>query len=102
MTEPQLVLGVFSLMTILALLVVILIRINNLIRNTSAAASQELIRLLQNNETSLNNGFSESRKELREVSAENRREIQDVFKNLQDTLLKRISANSAIQTIQLN
>ena len=102
MTEPQLVLGVFSLMTILALLVVILIRINNLIRNTSAAASQELIRLLQNNETSLNNGFSESRKELREVSAENRREIQDVFKNLQDTLLKRISENSAIQIQQLN
>jgi DNA recombination protein RmuC len=62
----------------------------------------ELTRLLQNNEASLNNSFIESRKELREVSTENRREIQDVFKNLQDTLLKRISENSAIQIQQLN
>lgn len=102
MDQSLLILAISLLLSILILLLFILNRVNNLIKNSSDVAYQEFIRLLQNSETSLNNGFSESRKELREVSAENRREIQDVFKNLQDTLLKRISENSSIQIQQLN
>jgi DNA recombination protein RmuC len=102
MTEPLLILSASLLFGIVILLLLALSRINRLIRTNSDAAYQEFTHLLQNSETSLNNGFSESRKELREVSAENRREIQDVFKNLQDTLLKRISENGAILIQQLN
>jgi DNA recombination protein RmuC len=105
MTEPLLlpvIFGALLLLAILILLSIVLSRINRLLKTNPDVAHQEFIRLLQNNETSLNNGFSESRKELREVSAENRRELQDVFKNLQDTLLKRISENGALQIQQLN
>ena len=105
MTEPLLISVIFGallLLGILILLSIVLSRINILLRTNSDAAYQEFIRFLQSNENNVNNGFSESRKELREVSAENRREIQDVFKNLQDTLLKRISENGAIQIQQLN
>ncbi len=102
MTEPLLMLSAALLSGILILLLLALSRINLLIKAQSQANTQELVRLLQNNEASLTNGFCESRKELREVSAENRRENQDVFKNLQDTLLKRISENCAIQIQQLN
>ncbi|MFU8787541.1 MAG: DNA recombination protein RmuC [Methylobacter sp.] len=96
MTETQLLLsGLFFNLAILILILLVLRRINGLAKTNPDAAYQEFARLLQN-------GFSESRKELREVSSENRREIQEVFKNLQDTLLKRISENSAIQIQQLN
>ena len=105
MTEPLLlsvILGALLLLAILILLSIVLIRTNSLPRINSDTAYQEFILLLQGIETNVNNGFAESRRELREVSAENRREIQDVFKNLQDTLLKRISENGAIQIQQLN
>ncbi|MFU8790266.1 MAG: DNA recombination protein RmuC [Methylobacter sp.] len=95
-TETQLLFGgLFFNLAILILVLLVLRRLNGLVNTHSDAAYQEFTRLLQN-------GFSESRKELREVSSENRREIQDVFKNLQDTLLKRISENSAIHIQQLN
>lgn len=90
------------LFAVLILLTIVLLKVNKLLNGNTDATYKELTRLLLNNEASLNNGFSESRKELREVSIENRREIQDVFKNLQDTLLKRISENSAIQIQQLS
>jgi len=105
MTEPlniTLILGGMLLFAVLILLAIVLSKVNRLLIGNPEAAYLELTRLLQNNEASLNNSFIESRKELREVSTENRREIQDVFKNLQDTLLKRISENSAIQIQQLN
>lgn len=105
MTEPLLIylfIGGLLLFVILILLIIVLLKVNQFFNGNTDAANQELTRLLLNNEASLNNGFSESRKELREVSTENRREIQDVFKNLQDTLLKRISENSAIQIQQLS
>jgi len=96
MTETQLLFGgLFFNLAIFILVLFVLRRLNGLVNTHSDAAYQEFTRLLQN-------GFSESRKELREVSSENRREIQDVFKNLQDTLLKRISENSAIHIQQLN
>jgi DNA recombination protein RmuC len=46
--------------------------------------------------------FNGSRKELREVNTENRREINENFKGLQDTLLKRISENISLQKEQLD
>jgi DNA recombination protein RmuC len=102
MTETHLMLGAGFLIVILVMLFFIFNRINRIASTNSDQTTQEIIRLLQNVEAVLNNGFSESRKELRDVSADNRREIQENFKNQQDTLLKRISENSAIQIQQLN
>lgn len=104
MAEPFLiafsVTGLF-IFGIFILLAVVFIRVNSLIKANSESGFQELIRLQQIHEISLKEGFSESRKELREVSSENRREMQDAFKNFQDTLLNRISENSANQHKQL-
>jgi DNA recombination protein RmuC len=46
--------------------------------------------------------LNDTRKELRELNVENRREINDLFKGFQDTLLKRISENIYIQKAQLD
>ena len=83
------------------MLAVVFIRVNSLIKTNTESGSQELIRLQQLHEVSLKEGFSESRKELRDVSSENRRETQDAFKNFQDTLLNRISENGTAQNKQL-
>jgi len=81
-------------------LVMVLFRLSRL-ANADADRLQ-LLRLLENVQTNLNQGLADSRKELRDVSAENRRKLQEVFKNLQDTLLKRVSETSGIQIQQLN
>jgi DNA recombination protein RmuC len=104
MTEPFLI--VFSvtglvIVGIFMLLVLVFIRVNSLLKINVESSSQELIRLQQLHEISLKEGFSESRKELREVSSENRRETQEAFKNFQDTLLNRISENGTAQHKQL-
>ena len=104
MTEPFLI--AFSvtglvIVGIFILLAVVFIRVNSLIKTNSESGSQELIRLQQLHEVSLKEGFSESRKELRDVSSENRRETQDAFKNFQDTMLNRISENGTAQNKQL-
>ncbi len=104
MTEPFLI--AFSvtglvIVGIFILLAVVFIRVNSLIKTNTESGSQELIRLQQLHEVSLKEGFSESRKELRDVSSENRRETQDAFKNFQDTLLNRISENGTAQNKQL-
>ena len=90
------------LLVAIMLLIVILFRLNRQQAGTSASDIQELTRLLQNLDASLNNGFSESRKELRDVSAENRREIQLVFTSLQDSLLNRIAENASLQTQKID
>ncbi len=62
----------------------------------------ELIHLLEQNGESLKDGLSDSRKELREVSAENRREMNEVFKLFQETLLNRVTEDSREQNRQLD
>ncbi len=105
MTEPFIfafaITGLF-IFGILILLVVVLIRINSLMKSNSESGAQELIRLQQVHEISLKEGFTESRKELREVSSENRKEMQVSFKDFQDTLLNRINENSSEQHKQLD
>jgi len=102
MIEPIQLSAIVLLLALIILLLLVLSRVNKLLKIQSDGGFQELSRLLQINETKLTEGFSQSRKELREVSAENRRELQDVFKNLQDSLLNRIAENSTIQIQQLN
>ena len=99
MTEPfKIAFSVAGLFIfgIFILLAVVFIRVNSLIKANLESGSQEFIRLQQTHEISLKEGFSESRKELREVSAENLRETQDGFKNFQDTLLNRISEETIL------
>ncbi|MGZ8190645.1 MAG: DNA recombination protein RmuC [Methylococcaceae bacterium] len=105
MIEPLLIASSFAvvlLLIVLVMLVVVLKRVNNLTNDNSEQLYKELIRLLQFNEDNLKQGFSESRKELRDMSSENRKETHEVFKNLQDTLLNRISENSNVQNQQLD
>lgn len=104
MTDPVSITAVIGslLLVILILLILVLIRLGKLSNKPNEDAYQELTRQLLNNATAAQSGFNDSRRELREVSAENRRELQEVFKALQDSLLNRITENSAIQNQQLN
>lgn len=77
------------------------IKVNRLLNDHGQGAYQEFLRLLQNSDARIDQGFADSRKELREVSTENRREYQETFKDLQDTLLKRIAENQSLQLLQL-
>jgi DNA recombination protein RmuC len=104
MTEPLLIatsLTSLLLLIVLLLLAFVLKRINSLAASNPEQRQAELLRLLQLNEESLKQGFAESRREWREMAAENRRETYELFKNQQDTLLKRISENSSQQNQQL-
>ena len=58
--------------------------------------------MLERNEETLKEGLGDSHKELREVSAENRREMNNLFKEYQDALVKRVEENSGKQNRQLN
>lgn len=102
MTDPVQISFVALLLAISILLLLLLNRVNKLLKTQSDDIFQEFTRLLQSSATSINQGFAESRRELRETSAENRRELQEIFKNQQDTLLKRITENNALQIQQLD
>ncbi|WP_430972977.1 DNA recombination protein RmuC [Sunxiuqinia rutila] len=53
-------------------------------------------------QAAMKEGLADTRKEFREVNAENRKEINDLFKGLQDTVLNRISENITLQKNQLD
>lgn len=77
-------------------------RLQMLLSATQDAGSQPFAQALKNLESALLQGFIESRKELREVSAENRRELQEAFKHLQDTLLSRVAENQRLQHAEMD
>jgi len=52
--------------------------------------------------TTLKNELAETRRENRELNQENRQEINSLFKDFQDTIIKRISENIKIQKDQLD
>jgi DNA recombination protein RmuC len=104
MTEPLvLVVAVSGLMIVGVLIVSILIlmRINSLLKINSNTGSVELIRFHQSHESNLKEGFTDARKELREVSLDNRREQTDAFKGFQDMMLTRLNEHSDSQHKQL-
>jgi len=76
-------------------------RLQALLTAAQGVDAEVTMRALKDQETALKQGFAEFRKELREVSAENRRELQEAFKNLQDTLLNRIAENQRTQHAQM-
>ena len=80
----------------------VLRKVNALSQSNAKQIKLELVRLLQQNEETLKEGLIDSRKELRDVSADNRREIHGLFNSFQDTLLKRVSENSSEQNRQLD
>ena len=86
----------------LLLLFFVLRKVNALTKSNAEQIKLELVRLLEQNEDTLKEGLTDSRKELRDVSADNRREIHELFKGFQDTLLKRVSENSIEQHRQLD
>ncbi|GAW86088.1 DNA recombination protein RmuC [Bathymodiolus platifrons methanotrophic gill symbiont] len=105
MTDPILLFGTISsllLFICLLLLFFVLRKVNALSKSNAEQIKFELVSLLQQNEQTLKEGLIDSRKELRDVSADNRREIHELFKVFQDTLLKRVSENSIEQNRQLD
>jgi DNA recombination protein RmuC len=103
MTELLLIIGIIILvLIILTLLFFVLKRLDTLAENNSAQTNKEIIHLLQINTDVLKQGFLESRKEFRDMSSENRREINEVFKNLQNTLLNTVNENSIVQNNQFD
>jgi len=77
-------------------------RLQTLLKATQDAGWQPLMLTVKNQETALKEGLAESRRELRAVSAENRRESQEAFKHLQDALLTRIAENQRTQNAQMD
>ena len=76
-------------------------RINSLLKINSNTGSVELIRFHQSHEINLKEGFTDARKELRDVSLDNRREQTDAFKGFQDMMLTRLNEHSDSQHKQL-
>ena len=105
MTESLvIILGITGLILfgLLIITILILIRVNTLLKANLDTSTEELIRLHQQHESRLKEGFSDTRKELREVSLDNRREQNESLKSFQDTVLNRISENNSAQARQLN
>ena len=105
MDDPIFFFGTISsllLFICLLLLFFVLRKVNALTKSNAEQIKLELVRLLEQNEDTLKEGLTDSRKELRDVSADNRREIHELFKGFQDTLLKRVSENSIEQHRQLD
>ena len=105
MTESLvIILGITGLILfgLLIITILILIRVNTLLKANLDTSTEELIRLHQQHESRLKEGFSDTRKELREVSLDNRREQNEGLKSFQDTVLNRISENNSAQARQLN
>ncbi len=104
MTEPLVLVVAVSGLLIVGVLVVsilILMRINSLLKINSNTGSVELIRFHQSHEINLKEGFTDARKELRDVSLDNRREQTDAFKGFQDMMLTRLNEHSDSQHKQL-
>jgi len=104
MTEPLMLVVAVSGLLIFGVLIVsilILMRINSLLKINSNTGSVELIRFHQSHESNLKEGFTDARKELREVSLDNRREQTDAFKGFQDMMLTRLNDHSDSQHKQL-
>lgn len=104
MTHYLLIAGVIALIfgVVTVILLGLLLRRVNRPNDAFERLEDELVRWFQLNEDHLKTGFAEMRKELRDMSLENRREINESFKNLQDALLNRIAENSRVQNQQFD
>ena len=105
MTEPLVItLGITGLILfgLFIIAIFILIRVNNILKVNLDSGTEELIRLHHLHESSLKEGFLDTRKELREVNLDNRREQNEGLKNFQESMLNRLNENSLIQNQQLD
>ncbi len=105
MTDPLLIAVILAsvlLLVILILLVLLLKRVNLLAGNNPAVMHNELLYWLKQSEENVKQGFADSRKEWRDIGADNRRENLDASKYLQDTLLNRIAENNQLHNQQLD
>lgn len=104
MLDPVLLSSVTAALVVLMTLLLVLVwrKVNVLAQSNADQIKAELVNLLERNDETLKSGLNDSRKELRDVSSENRREMNELFKGFQDTLLKRVAENSGEQNRQLN
>jgi DNA recombination protein RmuC len=98
---PAVVVAGLMLVFIGVMQLIVLRRLQVLLKAAPDGSQQELLLTLKIQEAALQQGFAESRRELREVSAENRRELQESFKHLQDMLLNRVAENHRLHHAQM-
>ncbi len=95
MTEPLLI-AVSIISILLLIILVLLFYILKHLNSLSAGANDKL------SEENITQGFADSRKELRDMSFETRKETHQLFSLFQETLLSRVAENSNIQNQQLD
>lgn len=103
MLDPVLLSSVTAALVVLMTVLLVLVwrKVNVLAQSNADQVKAELVNLLERSDETLKSGLNDSRKELRDVSSENRREMNDLFKGFQDTLLKRVVEISGEQNRQL-
>lgn len=89
----ELYLLIGSVVLLVVLLILTLVR---------KSGKQDISGELENLKVFIKEELSDTRRENRELNQENRKEINTLFKDLQDTLLKRISENLVLQKEQLD
>jgi len=94
-------LGIYLLLTILiGLCIFIALKLKNL-QNQSISEEINLFKnSLELNQKNTKEGLSESRKEIRELNIENRKELSGSFKELEDSFFKRIRENQDLSSKQ--
>ncbi len=95
----------FLFCTVLLLQYLVLRKLNRLSTSNAEQIRAELIALLESNNDILKTGLLDSRRELREVSTENRLEINELFRGFQETLQQndknnRLELNTALQSFE--
>ncbi len=88
----ELYLLIINIVAVIAVLLVVVFKRNNL--KTDNESEHRIINIIKEE-------ITETRRENRELNKENRQEINSSFKELQDSLLKRISENISLQKEQL-
>ena len=94
-------LGIYLLLTILiGLCIFIALKLKNL-QNQNVSEEINLFKnSLELNQINTKEGLSESRKEIRELNIENRKELSGSFKELEDSFFKRIRENQDLSSKQ--
>ena len=84
---------IFNTIVVITVLLIVIFRKN--LKNEDTGSEERIISIVKEE-------LTETRRENRELNKENRQEINTMFKELQDSLLKRISENISLQKEQLD
>ena len=95
------VFGLFSIIS-LSLTIIIYLKLKKINLSNSDQFKFEIIELLSQKDKTLKEGIEDIRKEIREVSSDNRKESSQIFKNFQDSTQNILSQNGQNQFQKLD